>query len=274
LWRGAVTQVDLLIMRLSTDFARPSWRSAGYDPHATGFQQRWPFERLDAPELMDGDEFSGDELTANFRDIQRVNRWFGGTSAVLAALPTLIPPGATSISLLDLATGVADIPMAVERWCDTRGCKVEITATDVSPQILALAGDKIADSTRIRLQQADARALPYENNTFDVVTCSLALHHFSPAGAVLVLREMDRLCRSGFLVNDLRRSAVGYGASWLASRLTTRNRLTRHDAPLSVRRAYTPAELRSLLDEAGVQHAEIKTIPWFRMVAIKRVVRD
>jgi hypothetical protein len=102
------------------------------------------------------------------------------------------------------------------------------------------------------------------------VTCSLALHHFDPAGAVQVLREMNRLCRTGFIVNDLRRGAIGYGATWLASRLTTRNRLTRHDAPLSVRRAYTPIELRSLLDEAGVVDAEIKTVPWFRMVAVKR----
>ena len=94
-----------------------------------------------------------------FRDIQRVNRWFGGTSAILAALPKLLPPGATALSLLDLATGVADIPRAVERWCDARGYDVEITATDVSPQILALANAQVAGSTHIRLQQADARVV-------------------------------------------------------------------------------------------------------------------
>ena len=223
---------------------------------------------------MDGDGFSTDELTANFRDITRVNRWFGGTSAMLQALPTLIPSGATTISLLDLATGVADIPIAVERWCEARGYDVAITATDVSPQILTLARNQIAGSTRIHLQQADARALPFPNDTFDVVTCSLALHHFGPADAVLVLKEMDRICRNGFIVNDLRRGAVGYGATWVASRLTTRNRLTRNDAPLSIRRAYTPAELCVLLDEAGVTNAEVKILPWFRMVAIKRATSE
>lgn len=261
-------------MRPSTDFARPSWRSAGYTPRATGIRQRWSFERLDAPELMDGDGFSADDLAINFRDIQRVNRWFGGTSAVLTALPALIPSGVTSISLLDVATGVADIPLAVERWCHAHGYEVDITATDRSPQILALAKEQIANSTSIRLQQGDARGLPFEHHAFDIVTCSLALHHFSPADAVLVLREMDRLCRHGFIVNDLRRGAIGYGASWFASRLTTRNRLTRHDAPLSVRRAYTPAELQSLLDEAGVSNVKIELRPWFRMIAIKRVSRD
>jgi ubiquinone/menaquinone biosynthesis C-methylase UbiE len=256
-------------MRPSTDSVRSSWRSPGIDPHAIGFRQRWS-TRLDAPELMDGDAFSADELAGNFRDIQRVNRWFGGTSAVLAALPALIPYGAASFSLLDLATGVADIPLAVERWGVARGYEVNITATDISPRILDLASDQIAGSTRIKLQEADARALPFESGSFDIVTCSLALHHFSPADAVLVLREMDRLCRSGFVVNDLRRGAVGYGATWLASRLTTRNRLTRHDAPRSIRRAYTPAELRLLLERAGIQGVDVASLPWFRMAAIKR----
>ena len=117
-------------------------------------------------------------------------------------------------------------------------------------------------------------SLPFANNSFDIVTCSLALHHFDPAGAVLVLREMDRICRNGFIVNDLRRGVVGYGATWVASHLTTRNRLTRHDAPLSIRRAYTPAELRSLLDEAGVERVDVKLLPWFRMVAIKRAAGE
>ena len=266
-------RVDFCIMRLSTDFTRLPWRLAEYEPYVTPSGQRPRFGRFDSPELMDGDAFSQDELDANFRDIRRVNRWFGGTSAVLTALPELIPAGASTLSLLDVATGAADIPIAVQRWCETRGLSVDITATDISPQVLALANAQIAPSARIRLERADARAMPFADRSFDVVTCSLALHHFDPGGAVRVLREMDRLCRTGFIVNDLRRGAVGYGASWLASRLTTRNRLTRNDAPLSVRRAYTPDELRSLLNEAGVHGAEIRVLPWFRMVAIARADR-
>lgn len=258
-------------MRLSADFVRPFGQSDANDTLAPGFRQRWSFERIDAPEIMDGEGFSAGELATNFRDIQRVNRWFGGASVILRALPALIPYGATTFSLLDLATGVADIPVAVQRWSIARGYEVSIMATDASPQILDLAASQVGRSPGIRLQQADARALSFADGAFDLVTCSLALHHFGPDDAILVLREMDRLCRTGFIVNDLRRSRVGYGASWLASRLTTRNRLTRHDAPISVRRAYTPAELQTLLDAAGVTNAEVMARPWFRMAAVKRV---
>jgi SAM-dependent methyltransferase len=257
-------------MRMSTETARPLWRSTGDDRHVTGFRERPWLARSDAVELMDGNEFTATELDANFRDIRRVNRWFGGTSVILGALPEFVPAAAKTLTLLDIATGAADIPIAIQRWGTGRGLSVEITATDIEPKMLALASAQIAGTSGISLRQADARDLPFASRSFDVVTCSLALHHFDPAGAVQVLREMNRLCVTGFIVNDLRRGAIGYGATWLASRLTTRNRLTRHDAPLSVRRAYTPVELRSLLDEAGVVDAEIRTVPWFRMVAVKR----
>jgi SAM-dependent methyltransferase len=255
---------------MSTQIARPPWRSTGDSLHVTGFRKRQWLDRSEAAELMDGDGFTAAELLTNFRDIRRVNRWFGGTSAILAALPELVPAGTEALSLLDIATGVADIPIAIQRWGAAQGLAVDITATDIAPEMLTLASDQIAGAPGIHLRQADARAMPFASHAFDVVTCSLALHHCNPADAVQVLREMDRLCRTGFIVNDLRRGAIGYGATWLASRMTTRNRLTRHDAPLSVRRAYTPIELRSLLDEAGVIDADVKTLPWFRMVAVKR----
>jgi hypothetical protein len=79
---------------------------------------------------------------------------------------------------------------------------------------------------------------------------------------------MDRLGRRGFILNDIRRGLPGFAAAWVSSRLGTRNRLTRHDAPLSVLRAYTPDELHELLDRAGIDNATITTHPWFRMAAV------
>ena len=108
------------------------------------------------------------------------------------------------------------------------------------------------------------------DRSFDVVLCSLALHHFAPGEAVQVLREMDRLSRIGFILNDIRRCLAGYVAAWSASRVATRNRLTRHDMPLSVLRAYTPHELRALLRQAGIPNARVTTHPLFRMAAVRR----
>lgn len=228
--------------------------------------------RSDRPELLDGAIPDRYELEQNLRDIRRVNRLLGGTSTVLRHLPRLL--GTTTkqtrpISLLDLATGSADIPLVVARWAKSNNIAVTIVASDSSDAILDVARHHIAGAPEISLARYDARDVPLPDNEFDIVLCSLSLHHFPPDDAVRVLREMDRLARTGFILNDLRRGRLGYAAAWVAARLTTRNRLTRHDAPLSVRRAYTPKELADLLHRAGIDNAEISTHPWFRMAAVK-----
>lgn len=227
-------------------------------------------ERSDALEMMDGDGYEPAELRQNFRDIRRVNQLLGGTSTILHHLPRLLDliPPTKPVTMLDLATGSADIPAAIADWAKKRGCAVSIVASDSSADVLALARVETSGHPDISLARYDARAVPLPDKSFDIVLCSLSLHHFGPDDAVRVLREMDRLARIGFILNDLRRSRSGYAAAWAAARLTTRNRLTRNDAPLSVRRAYTPVELRQLLRTAGVHNVVISKRLWFRMAAV------
>lgn len=231
-----------------------------------------PLERSDRAELMDEPGLDPVELAGNLRDIRRVNKLLGGTSIILRHLPSLLAsaPPSQPLTLLDLATGSADIPIAIANWAVRRGLQIEIVASDYSEEMLANARRELVGRRGIELARHDARAVGFPDDAFDVVVCSLSLHHFSPDDAVQVLREMKRLARRGFILNDLRRSRPGYAAARLAAMTTTRNRLTRHDAPLSVQRAYTPDELRDLLHRASVDDATITTHPWFRMAAVWR----
>jgi ubiquinone/menaquinone biosynthesis C-methylase UbiE len=231
-----------------------------------------PLARSDEAELLDGEGYRPVELADNLRDIRRVNHLLGGTATVLCHLPKLlgaIPANGPPATILDLATGSADIPVAVATWAKAHGLAVTIVASDSSEAILDLAREQVAGHPEISVARYDARAVPLPDKAFDIVLCSLALHHFAPEAAVRVLGEMNRLARTGFILNDLRRGRLGYAAAWIAARLTTRNRLTRNDAPLSVRRAYTPAELGDLLHRAGIEDATISTHRWFRMAAVK-----
>ena len=229
-----------------------------------------PPPRSEAAELLDGAGHDPAELAVNFRDIRRVNQLLGGTSVILDHLPRLLAaiPDQRPITLLDLATGCADIPLAIARWANQRHLPLTIVASDSATEVLLLAKEQVAGHPEISLARFDARAVPLPDNHVEIVLCSLSLHHFTPDDAVQVLREMNRLARTGFILNDLHRGRLGYGAAWLAARLTTRNRLTRHDAPLSVRRAYTTSELAGLLRRAGIDHATISRHRWFRLAAV------
>jgi SAM-dependent methyltransferase len=247
--------------------AQSSKGVAGFAPGAIP-----SIRRSDRIELLEEAALDPAELADNFRDIRRVNRLLGGTSTVLRHLPRLldlVPDPGKPASILDLATGSADIPISIARWAQSTKRALTIVASDSSEEILTLAREHAGGHPNISLARYDARAVALPDKQFDVVLCSLALHHFGPDDAVQVLREMDRLARTGFILNDLRRGRAGYAAAWVAAHLTTRNRLTRHDAPLSVLRAYTPVELDGLLRRAGIIDARISTHPWFRMAAVK-----
>ncbi len=127
-----------------------------------------------------------------------------------------------------------------------------MVAVDLNPVIVGVAEAGV-ETTAIEFVRADARSLPFTDEAFDAATCSLALHHFEPDDAVAVLRELARVVRFGIVVNDLIRSWHGYAGALVLSRLATRNPVTRHDAPLSVRRAYTRSELDVLLAHAGLR---------------------
>jgi ubiquinone/menaquinone biosynthesis C-methylase UbiE len=144
-----------------------------------------------------------------------------------------------------------------------------VVATDVSPEILTEAR-LVTAGTGVILEQADALHLPFSDGEFDVVTCSLALHHFEPLEARRVLSEMWRVARRGIVVADLSRGRTAYLATWLATHLVASNRLTRHDGPVSVLRAYTPIELSELAREAGLERFEVRRRFPFRQVLVAR----
>jgi ubiquinone/menaquinone biosynthesis C-methylase UbiE len=104
----------------------------------------------------------------------------------------------------------------------------------------------------LELHVGDGRSLPYPDSSFDVAHCSLVVHHCTPDEADALFREMARVARLGVVVNDLDRRRLGWVGAWLLGHLLTRNRYTRHDAPMSVRRAYRPAEMAAMLRAAGL----------------------
>lgn len=198
-------------------------------------------------------------------DLRRLNRFTGGVSLTVFALARLtreLAPGA-KLEIVDVATGGGDFPRAMAAWAGRRGLRARVLATDLSPQILGRAARGAPRGVEFAV--ADARRLPYENGAFDVATCSLLLHHLDPEDAVLMLKEMRRVARRGVIVNDLVRSWVGYLGGLVAPRMMSKNPLFRHDAPLSVRRAYTRGEMAALADRAGLGPVRFRGLPGYRV---------
>jgi ubiquinone/menaquinone biosynthesis C-methylase UbiE len=230
-----------------------------------------PYE--DIRELLDDPQEAGEhELRQSLRDIRMANIVGQGTAVVLRHLPDVLGawPAGRPLHVLDLATGSGDIPRAVVRWCRRRGIPCRVVATDISPQVLRETRRHCRAYPEIQVLVCDSRAAPFPPGSFDLVTCSLALHHLDVEGATRTLGAMARLARRGFIVNDVERSWPAYLASVALVYGITRNRLTRHDGPASVKRAFTRTEIRAMAEAAGIRGGRIVQHAFWRIAFVGR----
>lgn len=214
--------------------------------------RRVPARRLE-PELLDAHIEDSTELRENLRDMARANRLLLSNRSVLRRIKEWLAhvPAVAPITILDVATGTGELPRAIAAWAHSAGRRVHILASDREPAVLATAQRELR-YWPIDLARHDALRMPFGDASVEIVTCAFALHHFSPGGAAGLLCEMARVARTGVIVTDLRRSHAAYwGARLLA--IGINNRLTRHDGPLSVLRAYTPSEVRPMIARAGLR---------------------
>ena len=213
-----------------------------------------------AREHLDGDLTDERVLEGNLRDLRRINRLSGGLSLSRKAVDALALaarlPRDQAASLLDVGTGGADIPIGlIEDW-RRRGRRLTVIGIDNRAEILAAAAGErpaVLATNGLTLRVADGRTLPFEDGSFDFAHTSMVLHHLDPADAALFVREMARVARHGIVINDLARGRLRYLGAWVLLHIVTRNAFTRHDGPLSVRRAYSLAEARTLVTEAGLR---------------------
>jgi SAM-dependent methyltransferase len=212
-------------------------------------------ERLSgALELLDGALDDPAALDGNLRDLGRINHYLGGARLSSAAL-TALAGGRTDVRLIDVGTGAADIPVALLGWAMRRSPGLTVRAVDSRAEVIAAAhriGPDLAGLPGLVLATSDPDRIDEPDGASDVAHCSLVLHHLEPAAAIALLREMARVARLGIIVNDLDRSRLAWLGAWLMGHLLTRNRYTRHDAPMSVRRAYRLPEALDLVRAAGL----------------------
>jgi ubiquinone/menaquinone biosynthesis C-methylase UbiE len=192
-------------------------------------------------EILDDAGIDADTRLRSIGDVTRSNVLFGGRRAVLSAIDDLLATD-ESLTLLDVGTGLGDIPAAVAQRGRARGTTVRTLGLDEAGDLLAAAAARLGHVTC-----GSATLLPFRDRSIDVVTCSQLLHHFADADLEPVVRELDRVARRRVIVADLRRSRVAAAGFWLASFPLGFHPVTRHDGVVSVFRGFVAAELRDVV---------------------------
>jgi 2-polyprenyl-3-methyl-5-hydroxy-6-metoxy-1,4-benzoquinol methylase len=218
-----------------------------------------PQPRIEQQELLDQGEGTVEEIRQNLRDMHRVNRWLGGHAALRRFLLPRMRQAANGrpLRILDVATGAGHTPVTIAQWARRQKIPVTIVALDANPRLLGMALDQLDHYPEIRKLSADARDLPFEPGSFDFVISTQFLHHLNPEGLAVTLKAIARVSRGAVILNDLVRSPAAAFLFRHGAPLFFRNRLTLHDGLASIGQAYTPSEMRKILDDAGLGAARI-----------------
>ena len=216
-------------------------------------------KRVATAELLDTDAGTPAEVTASLGDLRRINRWFGGVTTTEDMVERVAREiNQSFLSLLEVAAGSGYVPETARQRLQHRGLHLQVTLLDRAPSHLSNGNRAVA---------GDALALPFRAASFDLLSCNLFAHHLSPQEVVQFVDGALRVCRVAVLINDLVRHPLHLSLVYAGMPLY-RSRLTRHDAPASVRQAYTPEELQTLLAQSSAASVEIHRHYLFRMGVI------
>ncbi len=225
-------------------------------------------------EILD-DPTSDPALAArSLRDVALANRLFGGRRAVLREVRPLlghrrIANGVRStlpMTLLDIGTGLGDIPQAVSRLAARLGVPLLTVGLERDPSLAASASARCTVALA-----ADAMDLPFDDRSVDIVTLSQVLHHFEGEASDALLRECERVARVAVVVHELRRSWLAVVGLWSVSFLLGFHPVSRNDGVVSILRGYTVAELRALVERVTGRPARVQRSFGWRLTATWRI---
>jgi ubiquinone/menaquinone biosynthesis C-methylase UbiE len=206
-------------------------------------------QRVNTAEILDTDACPPLEAETSLRDLCRINRWFGGVATTRNLIERVASAtGDKNFTVLEVAAGFGEVSKTAGRQLERKGISLDVTDLDRVRTHLVRGNRAVV---------ADALAIPFRENSFDVVSCSLFAHHLEPAELRHFTGEALRVSRCAVLINDLVRHPMHLALVY-AGFAFMRSYVSRVDGLASVRRAYVPDEMRQILSSAARPPARVE----------------
>lgn len=216
---------------------------------------------------MDDLDCTGAVVDQTLRELEVINKWLGGNHVTIDGLERLI--GAYDektgpLVIVDMGCGGGDMLKLVARWARKNGLKVDLIGVDANPHIIRYAEKNTDEFHEIRFLTLDIFSAEFEAFKYDILLATLFTHHFEDDQLAQLLGRLHRQARLGIVINDLHRHWFAFYSIKLLTTLFSKSAMVRHDASVSVLRAFLKKELVRLMRESGIKHYRIRWMWAFR----------
>lgn len=213
---------------------------------------------------MDDLDCQGEVVEQTLRELDFINQWLGGNAVTLNGLEKCwaSTPKDKAISIADLGCGSGEILRLIAARAYSQKRKVVLNGFDANLNIVHFANEHSLNSfnneLKINFEALNIFSDDFKARKFDIILCTLFLHHFTEEELVQTFRSLKQQARLGIIVNDIHRHPLAYySIKWLTN-LFSKSSMVKFDAPLSVLRAFTRKELEQILSKAEIKHYQLR----------------
>ena len=218
-------------------------------------------------ERIDTGDYTSEEYERFLREIAFINRIIGDNRALKKTLLREIErENIKEFSVLDVGAGSGELLRAIAKFARKQNRKARLTGLELN----AVSADAILEESKnfeeIGAIRGNALILPFADDSFDYVICSLFTHHFTNENVVRILSEMNRISRRSIFIIDLHRHRAAYLSYKVFCTAFRISPLVREDGLLSILRSFKLKELKNLARKAQLKNISVKRSLPFRLV--------
>jgi len=213
--------------------------------------------RSEEEEIMDDLSDDSPSLFRALKELDIINHWLGGNAITLNAVKGIFGKDRQkSWQIADLGCGSGEILLKIAKWCRTQNIKVELHGFDANPNVISYAREHCKDYPEIIFHTENIFSEKFRNRKFDLICCTLFLHHFSQKDLVSLLTQFKKQSVK-VIINDLHRHYFAYYSIKWITRFFSKSPMVQNDACLSVWRAFTKNDWEEILRLAKIQNYEL-----------------
>lgn len=213
--------------------------------------------RSEEEEIMDDLSDDSPSLYRALRELDIINHWLGGNAITLSAIKKILKANPHKTwKIADLGCGSGEMLLKITKWCRTENIKVELHGFDANPNVITYAEEHCKAYPEIVFHTENIFSEDFKNRKFDVICCTLFLHHFPQHDLIKLLKQF-KLQSNKVVINDLHRHPFAYYSIKWITRLFSKSPMVQNDACLSVWRAFTKEDWKGILKLAEIENYEL-----------------
>jgi len=204
-------------------------------------------------EIMDDFTMEGVLFRDTLDKLEIINRFLGGNSVTINGLKKLLKnqPKNKTITIVDLGCGNGDILRDISKFGRKNNYSFKLIGIDANLAATEYAKELSKEYSELSFKTMDILSEDFKKQSYDVVLCTLFLHHFKNEELISFLKTTTDKATIGVVVNDLHRHKLAYYLFKLIG-FFIKNKMVRQDGLTSILRAFKRKDLENIAKEIKV----------------------